>query len=156
MFRTNRQTDYAIRMILSLAKREAGARASTTEIQKEMAIPHSFAQRVVANLARGSFIQTYSGRDGGMVLARPAREINLWQLIKHFETQLFVSGCKKIEDDCPLYQNCPICFQWENLKNVISQELERVNFEDLANNEIHINKINFFGLNSETPLAAPK
>ena len=69
---------------------------------------------------------------------------------------LFVSGCKKIEDDCPLYQNCPICFQWENLKNVISQELERLNFENLANNEIHINKINFFGLNSETPLATSK
>jgi len=155
MFRTNRQTDYAIRMILSLAKREAGARASTTEIQKEMAIPHSFAQRVVANLARGSFIQTYSGRDGGMVLARPAREINLWQLVKHFETKLFVSGCKKDEDDCPLHQNCPICFQWDNLKNVMIQELERVNFEDLANNEIHINKINFIGFNSEIPLAAP-
>ena len=74
MFRTNRQTDYAIRMILSLAKREAGARASTTEIQKEMAIPHSFAQRVVANLARGSFIQTYSGRMAEWVLHAPHGE----------------------------------------------------------------------------------
>ena len=34
MFRVNRQTDYAIRMLLSLAKREVGMRASTTEIQK--------------------------------------------------------------------------------------------------------------------------
>jgi Rrf2 family protein len=141
MFKINRQTDYAIRMLLSLAKRETGVRASTTEIQKEMVIPHSFAQRVVANLARGSFIQTYPGRDGGMILARPAREINLRQLLEHFETHLFVSDCNHTESTCPLGMNCPICTQWEKLQKIMAEELERVNFEDLANSSRQIQKI---------------
>ncbi len=81
-----------------------------------------------------------------MVLARPAREINLRQLLEHFEKHLFVSGCENIEDDCPLHQDCPICFQWEHLKTIMNLELERINFEDLANNAGSIKKLNFIGL----------
>ena len=149
MFRVNRQTDYAIRMLLSLAKREMGVRASTTEIQQEMVIPHSYAQRVVANLARGFFIQTYSGRDGGMILARPAREINLRQLLEHFETHLFVSDCNHTESTCPLGMDCPICTQWEKLQKIMAKELEQINFEYLANSSKQIQKIPFISLPSE-------
>jgi Rrf2 family protein len=152
MFRVNRQTDYAIRMLLSLAKREMGVRASTTEIQQEMVIPHSYAQRVVANLARGSFIQTYPGRDGGMILARPAREINLRQLLEHFETHLFVSDCSHTESTCPLGMDCPICTQWEKLQKIMAEELEQINFEYLANNSKQIQKIPLLSLSSEKAL----
>ncbi|HND47908.1 MAG TPA: Rrf2 family transcriptional regulator, partial [Anaerolineales bacterium] len=130
----NRQTDYAIRMLLSLAKRGTGIRASTSEIQREMVIPHSFAQCVIANLARGSFIHTFPGRDGGVSLARPAREINLRQLLEHFENHLFATDCQNFSDDCPFQRDCPICTQWDRLKLVVSQELEQITVEDLAKN----------------------
>lgn len=133
MFRANRQTDYAIRMILSLAKREVGTRTSTSEIQKEMSIPHSFAQRIVADLARGAFIQTFPGRDGGVTLARPAHEINLRQLVEHFEGVLFDSNCEHLGKSCPFNMDCPICLQWKHLQKTMMNELEQVNFEDLAN-----------------------
>ena len=87
MIRINRQTDYAIRVILSLAKRGQGERASTSEIRKEMLIPPALAQRIVADLARGGFILTFPGRDGGLMLARPAREINLRQIVEHYRRQ---------------------------------------------------------------------
>lgn len=132
MFRVNRQTDYAIRMLLSLAKREAGMRASTTEIQKEMVIPPSLAQRIVADLARGAFILTYPGRDGGMTLARPANEINLRQLVEHFEEKMFDNNCEQMEKTCPFEMDCPICVQWKELQVKMLSELEQVNFEDLA------------------------
>ena len=132
MFRANRQTDYAIRMLLSLAKRDVGTRASTSEIQKEMAIPHSFAQRIIADLARGAFILTFPGRDGGVALARPARQINLRQLVEYFESALFDSSCEQAADNCPFDKNCPICIQWKNLQKTMMNELEQVNFEYLA------------------------
>ena len=134
MFRINRQTEYAIRMLLSLSKRGVGLRASTSEIQQEMVIPRSFAQRIIANLARGSFVKTFPGRDGGVMLARPARDINLLQLLEYFENHYFVSGCQNSAGECPFQDECPICIQLEHLKTVISHELERVSLEDLAGN----------------------
>lgn len=133
MFRINRQTEYAIRMLLSLSKREAGSRTSTTEIQQEMVIPRSFAQHIIADLARGSFVRTFPGRDGGVMLARPARDINLLQLLEYFEAHYFSSGCQNSTGDCPFRDECPICFQLERLKSVMSHELECVNLEDMAN-----------------------
>jgi len=131
MFRANRQTDYAIRMILSLAKREVGSRASTSDIQREMAIPHSFAQRIIADLAKGAFIQTFPGRSGGVTLARPANEINLRQLVEYFEDILFEADCTHLEHDCP------ICVQWKRVQRTMMNELERVNFEYLAKQSNH-------------------
>lgn len=146
MFRVNRQTDYAIRVLLALAQRGSGVRASTSEIQREMVIPRSFAQRVVADLARGAFIQTFPGRDGGVMLARPAREINLRQLLEYFENYLFVSNCQESIDFCPFTQVCPICPHWQRLQAVMSQELEQVNFEALASNPSQSHFLSHLGI----------
>lgn len=99
-----------------------------------MSIPHSFAQRIVADLARGAFIQTFPGRDGGVTLARPAHEINLRQLVEHFEGVLFWTQTASISGkSCPFNMDCPICLQWKHLQKTMMNELEQVNFEDLAN-----------------------
>ena len=72
MLRINRQTDYAVRVLLALAKKPPETRLSTAEIREEMLIPKSVSLRIVADLARGGFIKTFPGRDGGIKLAHPA------------------------------------------------------------------------------------
>jgi Rrf2 family nitric oxide-sensitive transcriptional repressor len=148
MLRINRQTDYAIRFILALAKREEGKRASTAEIRKEMLIPPALAQRIVANLARGNFIITFAGRDGGLVLSRPAREINLRQIVEHFEGKFFISDCLIDGDGCPLDNNCPVRFRWIKLQSQIALELEQISFEDLAQDELAANTIFSVGISA--------
>ena len=139
MIRINRQTDYAVRLILSLARREEGKRVSTAEIRKEMLIPPAIAQRIVADLARGNFIVTYPGRDGGVVLSRPAREINLRQIVEHFEGKFFISDCLVDGGDCPFDNNCPVRFRWTRLQSQIIKELEQITFEDLAQDALSVN-----------------
>ncbi|MFN8413075.1 MAG: Rrf2 family transcriptional regulator [Anaerolineales bacterium] len=143
IFRFNQQTNYAIRMLISLAKREIGMRASTSEIRQEMIIPHSFAQHIIAKLAKGAFVQTFPGRDGGVALARPAKEITLRQLLEFFENDIQSSECKKNKDTCPFTGNCPICVQKERLQKLISDELELINFEDLVNESKYTNIVKF-------------
>ncbi len=139
MIRINRQTDYAVRLILSLARREEGKRVSTAEIRKEMQIPPAMAQRIVADLARGNFILTFPGRDGGLVLSRPACEINMRQIVEHFEGKFFISDCLMDGGDCPFDKNCPVRFRWTRLQSQMVKELEQINFEDLAQDALSIN-----------------
>ena len=89
MIRINRQTDYAIRVLLALAKQRDEALLSTSQIQQEMLIPKALSLRVVAELAKGGFIVTYPGREGGLKLARPAAEINLRQVVTLFRKQFY-------------------------------------------------------------------
>ena len=148
MIRINRQTDYAVRFILSLARREEGKRVSTAEIRKEMLIPPALAQRIVADLARGNFILTFPGRDGGVVLSRPAREINLRQIVEHFEGKFFISDCLVDGGDCPFDNNCPVRFRWTRLQSQIVQELEQITFEDLAQDALSVNTIFPIGISA--------
>jgi len=132
MIRINRQTDYAIRVILALTKNGNKALLPTSQIQQEMLIPKALSLRVVAELAKGGFIVTYPGREGGLKLARPAAEINLRQLVTYFESNFTVSECLHGGGICPFDHNCPVRCRWARLQALILQELENTTFEELA------------------------
>lgn len=138
MIRINRQTDYGIRLILYLAQKEEGTRVSTAEVRREMQIPPALAQRIVADLARGGFIHTFPGRDGGLALARPAQEINLRQIVEHFEGKFFISDCLLEKGNCPFDNKCPVRFRWIKLQSTIILELEQINFQELAEDALSI------------------
>lgn len=140
MIRINRQTDYAIRLILYLAQQAGGTRVSTAEVRKEMQIPPALAQRIVADLARGEFIITYPGRDGGLVLARPAEEINLRQIVEQFEGKFFISDCLVDKGNCPFDNKCPVRFRWVKLQAQMVMELEQITFKELAQDAMAVNE----------------
>jgi Rrf2 family nitric oxide-sensitive transcriptional repressor len=141
MIRINRQTDYAIRLILYLAQQKEGVRVPTAEVRKEMQIPPALAQRIVADLARGKLITTYAGRDGGLVLARPSQEINLRQVVEHFEGKFFISDCLTDKGDCPFDDKCPVRFRWARLQSKLVQELEQITFKDLAQDALSVSTL---------------
>ena len=132
MIRINRQTDYAIRVILALAKQGDEAMLLTSQIQQEMLIPKALSLRVVAGLAKGGFIATYPGREGGLKLARPAAEINLREVVTFFESNFTVSECLHGSRTCPFDNSCPVRCRWGRLQALILQELENTTFNELA------------------------
>lgn len=132
MIRINRQTDYAIRVILALAREGDEAMLPTSQIQQEMLIPKALSLRVVADLAKGGFIVTNPGRAGGLKLARPAAEINLRQVVTYFEKNFTVSECLHKSDSCPFDQSCPVRCRWSRLQTLILRELESTSFDELA------------------------
>lgn len=132
MLRINRQTDYAVRVVLALSKRETGKRVSTSEIGREMLVPPALLQRIVAELASGKFIHTQAGRDGGISLAHDPKEISLLQVVEHFEGELYLSDCVLKPGDCPFEIKCPVHCQWIRLKNLLRDEMARISFQQLV------------------------
>lgn len=132
MIRINRKTDYAIRVLLALAKQGEQAMLPTSQIQKEMLIPKALSLRVVADLARGGFIETFPGREGGLKLARPASEINLLQVVEYMEGKFLVSECLHGEGTCPFEDLCPVRSRWGRLQTLIMKELGQTSMDVLA------------------------
>ncbi|MBP6176886.1 MAG: Rrf2 family transcriptional regulator [Anaerolineales bacterium] len=132
MLKINRQTDYAVRVILALSKRDRGARVPTSEIGREMLIPPSLLQRIVAELSSGGFIHTQAGRDGGISLARAPKEISLLQVVEHFEGEIYLSDCILKPGECPFELKCPVHCQWVRLKNMLRKEMALISFQQLV------------------------
>jgi Rrf2 family protein len=132
MIRINRHTDYGVRILLALAQQPAGERISTSTVTQTMLIPPVLAQRIVAELARGGFILTSPGRDGGIKLGRPPVEINLLQVVEFFEGPIYLSDCLSDRLDCPFISKCPVSRRWERLHTLLRKEMESITFEELA------------------------
>ncbi len=132
MFRINRRTDYAVRVMLCLAKRPYGSRISTQTIQDEMQTPRAFLQRIIADLSKVELICTYPGPNGGVQLARQAGDINLRHIWEAIEGPLLISECLEAPQDCALNAGCPIRPHWGRLQFVIAKELENTSLEELA------------------------
>jgi Rrf2 family iron-sulfur cluster assembly transcriptional regulator len=134
MLRINRQTDYAVRVILALAKRGAGTRLSAGEIQQEMQIPASFMSRIVAQLAKVGLLSAFPGRNGGVMLPRPASQITLKDVVEAFEGPIMLSACFEVkdEDDCPFQAKCPVRTKWGRVQVAMLREMASISFADLA------------------------
>jgi Rrf2 family protein len=135
MLQINRQTDYAVRVVLALSKRPLGTRLSSGIIQREMLIPKAFMSRIVAQLAAGGLVRTFAGRDGGMELPRPASEITLKDVVEVFEGPVLLSECMHSteEDDCPFQVNCPVRSKWGRVQLAMMREMSTITFENLVN-----------------------
>ncbi len=138
VFKINRRTDYAVRVMLCLAKRPAGTRLSTQAVQDEMMIPRAFLQRIIADLSRAELIRTFAGPSGGLELARPAAEIHLKHIWEAIEGPLQISECVDNPGACPLRDGCPVCRRWRKLQALIASELEAI---DLASLVIEANQL---------------
>lgn len=134
MLKINRQTDYAVRVVLALAQRGEGTRLSTAEIQQEMLIPPALMVRIVAQLAHAGLIATYPGREGGLMLPRPAAQISLKDVVEAFEGPILLSECLQVkgEDDCPFQSNCPVRSKWGRVQVAMLREMASITFDELA------------------------
>ena len=140
MLKINRQTDYAVRVVLALAKRGEGVRLSSAEIQQEMLIPKAFMPRIVAQLAHARLVNTFPGRDGGLMLPRPASQITLKDVVEAFEGPILLSECMQVkgEDDCPFQSNCPVRSKWGRVQVAMMREMASITFDDLVKETLGI------------------
>ncbi|MDQ2693185.1 MAG: Rrf2 family transcriptional regulator [Chloroflexota bacterium] len=134
MLKINRQTDYAVRVLLALARQGDSARVSSSEIQQEMLIPATLMPRITAQLARAGLLNTFPGREGGLMLPRPAADITLRDVVEAFEGPILLSQCLQVkgEDDCPFQSNCPVRSKWGRVQVAMLREMAAITFESLA------------------------
>lgn len=140
MLKITRQTDYAVRVLLALAKSDEGARLSSASIQQEMLIPGALMPRIVAQLARAGLVNTFPGREGGLMLPRPSSQITLKDVVEVFEGPILLSECLQVkgEDDCPFQSHCPVRTKWGRVQVAMLREMAAITFESLAQEALDV------------------
>ena len=132
MLRISRRTDYAVRVLISLAMhREDGPRV-VQDVVDEMLIPLPFVKRIVADLTRAGLIASRRGSKGGIWLAKEAEEISLLDVVEACEEPVEISPCIDDPDFCPLSEDCPVRKRWARLRALIRKELGGVSIAELA------------------------
>ena len=79
----NRSTDYAIQMLLYLAK--AGKTVSSSKLAAAIDVSHRYLLQISAKLRAAGFIRAAHGPSGGLKLDKAPEEISLYDIILSME-----------------------------------------------------------------------
>lgn len=127
-----RQSDYAIRAILHLAKLPYGDIVQTKEIAAIEDIPRKYLPSIIRTLARSGLIRTLRGNQGGVMLAKPPEDINLRDVIEAIEGPIALVQCLRGQEDCIHEKDCTVMPVWDGVQNMMERQLENTTFADLT------------------------
>jgi Rrf2 family nitric oxide-sensitive transcriptional repressor len=96
-----------MRVLIHLGSRDdgdGGGLSSIAEIARVYDISQNHLMKVVQDLGHAGFVETVRGRGGGIRLGRPAKDINLGELVRHTEAGFDLVDCSTcmIQSACGL------------------------------------------------------
>jgi len=77
------------------------------------------------------YIETYRGKDGGIMLAKHPKNINLKEFIEKVEGSISPIVC--LDKGCSESENCVLYPIWKEIKNKTEEILQKFTFQDIVN-----------------------
>ena len=122
MLKLSKKTDYAIILLTHLG--EVNAPVSAHKIAEHYQLPYPMVANILKLLVSSGLINSTRGQRGGYVLARPAENIILSEIIQVTDTPFTLVECVHDEDLCKVHKCCPTQRQLIALHNKIQQFIE--------------------------------
>ncbi|GAB4362667.1 MAG: Rrf2 family transcriptional regulator [Deltaproteobacteria bacterium] len=130
----SRETDYAIRCLLQLARRPEGV-STVREISGPRGIPPVFLAKILQKLGRAGMTESVRGARGGFRLARDPAEITLLSVIEAVEGPLAPNDCLVEGNRCSQAGRCSVHPVWRELRETLAGMLAAVTLRQLAERE---------------------
>ena len=137
-----RFSDYSLRALIYLGL-NAHRRCTIREIADAYGISENHLMKLIHRLGRKGFIVTTRGRNGGLELAMPAREINLGEVFRATEGNLHLVECfaDGEKNTCPISGPCGLTHVLETALQAFLDVLDRHTLEDLLKPADALNRI---------------
>lgn len=97
----SKQTEYALRAVVGLARLYPHRFVQARDLAKQEALPMKFLEAILLRLRRGGFLESKVGREGGYRLARAPREIRLGDVIRRLDGRMSQSDARDDEQGSP-------------------------------------------------------
>ena len=119
-----RETDYAVRTVLYLA-REPDRTASVTEVARAMHIPKSFLAKILQRLVRSHILNSTRGVNGGFQLARKPSDITLLSILEAIQGPAGINLCAVDSRKCKWSASCSVHPVWVGIRKEVERRLKK-------------------------------
>lgn len=127
-----RNTDYALRMVVNLARNLEEGPQSTRSVAAEEDVPYQLACKIMQRLARAGFVESCMGARGGYRLTKKPSEVSLLEVIEAIQGSLRLNRCLLTPDGCPRKKTCPVGAKLEGLQRELNEYLGGITLDELA------------------------
>lgn len=127
------ETDYAIRIIDCLARRDERLDAKT--ISDITDVPQRFSLKILRKLVSGEIVKSFKGIHGGYELGMALDKLSLYDVVELVEGTYRFSRCLKGDYDCSCNQDktLPCTYQaaFSHISDIVCEELKKLTFDKL-------------------------
>ena len=130
--RLSTKAQYAVRAMVSLSLHGDGGPVTIRDMAAREEISLAYLEQLFVKLRRAKIVRSVRGPGGGYLLARPAEEIRVDQIIDSVEETLVPVSCMDQEGRCVCTDHCVTHSVWQGLGDRIRGFLASMTLQDLT------------------------
>jgi Rrf2 family protein len=127
-----KESDYAIRAIVHLARRRDGY-VSSREISRSEKIPLAFLRRIFQPLVKRRLLESREGVSGGVRLKARPEDIRVVDIIEIFQGSIQLSECMFRKKICSNRRSCVLRKRIQAIEALVTRELGDITIAGLVN-----------------------
>ncbi len=126
-----RNTDYALRAMVNLARHKAGDLISVRQLTSDGAFPYQIGCKILQKLHKAGLVESYMGQKGGFRLSRESSEVTLAEIIEIFQGGIRLNRCMPGGEGCKLQPQCPVSVKLKSLQRYIDGYFGGITLEEI-------------------------
>lgn len=130
MLRISKLTDYAILMMVELAR--DGEVLSAHALAERIGVEVTTASKVLKMLAGGGLLESFRGASGGYRVGRGAREISVAEVIAAIEGPIAMTECSVEAGLCSQEDSCGLRGNWQRISTAVARALQGVTLAEMS------------------------
>ena len=130
---------YGVRAMIELAKQPSDRPIPLRELAQNQQISPKYLEQMAASLKIAGLIESVRGAEGGYRLARPAREITVWDIYNVLDVSVEPIECL-LSTACQREPVCAARELWAEMTEAMTKILKNKNLAHLAKREIELEK----------------
>jgi Rrf2 family protein len=131
MLQITRQTEYAIRGLQELARRNGDAPVQLKSIARNCDVSEAFLAKIFQMLSQQHIVKSHRGVKGGFSLGRDPEEITLRDIVEVCEGGIALNHCLRESNRCENADSCNMTEAWERAQHALVGALEKTRLADL-------------------------
>ena len=134
---------YALRMLTELAVRQNEGFISLKEIAARQDISKKYLEQIVPLFYQSGILTASRGAQGGYRLAKDPSAYTVGEILRITEGSLEPVDCVADASLCPRAGICSTRFVWEGLHRVVTEYLDSITLQDLADRATQQNDFSY-------------
>ena len=135
--RVSKKCQYALKAVFQLAVRNSNQPVKIHEIAAAQNIPPRFLEVILNELKHAGFVESRRGNEGGYLLARPAEDLTLAQIIQFVEGPISLAGADNNRNhNGGHFGDHAFGLFWRKIDGAVSRICDETSFAELVESEM--------------------
>lgn len=127
---------YGLRAFIDIALYSEEEPVSLANVARRQDISISYLEQLMTKLKKANLVESVRGANGGYVLARPAKEISVGDVLRALEGELMPVDCVAYGDSekehCAAQTCCSSWIVWKKINDSLNETVNNIYIDELV------------------------